>query len=105
MRFLRLSAIVVLLLAGFLVALPGVAEVVDSVVPDGDCAEPCPGDNSEGDCSSACDECTCCSRAMSALLIPAFVQNASRRIEIVAPAVPGERPLVLVKGVFHPPRV
>jgi hypothetical protein len=42
---------------------------------------------------------------MSALLMPVAGQNASNRIEIVTPAMPSERPLVLSRGVFHPPRV
>jgi len=102
--YLRFRLIVVVLLAVLLASLAGIAEVVEAASPEGDCSEPCPGDSSDGTCPSSCDECTCCPRASSALLLPFVVPSTTRRIEIVAPSIPALRPLVLSKGVFHPPR-
>ena len=104
MTYLRFSFIIVFLLAALVASLVGIAEVVEAASPEGDCSEPCPGDSSDGTCPSSCDECTCCPRASSALLLPFVVPNSTRKIEIVAPSIPALRPLVFSKGVFHPPR-
>ena len=104
MTYLRFRLVVVVLLAALLVSLVGIAEVVEAASPMEDCSEPCPSDSSDGTCPSSCDECTCCPRASSVLLLPVVVPNTTQKIEIVAPSIPALRPLVLSKGVFHPPR-
>jgi hypothetical protein len=99
----RLS-LVVLLLPCLLAVLPGVAEVVESMSPFGDCTESCPGDTADGKCSSNCDECTCCQRAMSAVIASSVPLGMPRSAETASAAIPASFPLGFAQGVFHPPR-
>ena len=103
-RSRRPGPVVVLLLIGVLAALPGVAEGIESTAPGDDCSEPCPGDSSDGKCTTSCDECGCCARAPSAVFVPLAGMGRPGRVEIATAAVPIRRPRVLARGVYHPPR-
>ena len=100
----RPSLVVVFLVAGLLVALPGVAEAVEATSAGRDCSEPCPGDTPDGKCPSSCDECTCCPRAMTSVVVSFAGPVAPRRVETLLFAIPSSVPFELAQGVFHPPR-
>ena len=96
---------VVVLLAGLVAGLPGVSDAVELAAPVDDCSEPCPGDTSEGQCSSSCDECTCCPRTMAAVFVAYVTPGTPRRIESARAGLPAWHPRVPAIDVFHPPRV
>ena len=104
MKPTRPSFVAALLLAGLLVALPGVAEVVEALSADCDCSEPCPGDTSDGNCPSSCDECTCCPRALTSVVVSFVGPYAPQSVETLRFGVPSAVPFELAQGVFHPPR-
>ena len=93
-----------LVLFGVLAALPGIAEGIEATSPSEDCSEPCPADSSDGKCSTSCDECECCARAPSAVFLSLHGPGKPTRIETADAARPVCLPLVLTKGVYHPPR-
>jgi len=104
-RFFRISCLVVLLVAGLLAALPGVAEGIESVIPGDDCAEECPADAADGKCGSSCDDCTCCTRALSADLLASLKPDRPGGIEAASHVLPTHTPPVFSNGIYHPPRV
>lgn len=104
MRFFRFSSFVVLLAAGLLASLPGIAEGIESVIPGDDCTEDCPADSADGKCSSSCDECSCCTRALSAVFLPCSGPGTPGRIEAASHVIPTRTPPVFSKGVYRPPR-
>lgn len=104
MKTRRGSLLVVVVVAGLLVALPGLAETVESMMPGDDCTDDCPADDADGKCGSSCDECTCCARTLAAVLLPSIGPGSPGRIDSDSPTGPVKTPLVLPQGVYHPPR-
>jgi hypothetical protein len=90
--------------ATLLGALPGIAEGIERAVPGDDCTEDCPADTADGECGNACDQCTCCPRAMSAVFLPNPGLGTPGLFETASPAILTRVPLALPEGVYHPPR-
>lgn len=100
----RSVVVAVMLLAALPAVLPGVVEAIESASLGGDCSRFCAGDGPDGDCSSSCTDCTCCQRAMSALLTFDPAQGSPAGIDGTFPIAPESLPLEIVAGIFHPPR-
>ena len=100
----RVRLLVVLLSAGLLAALPGVAETIERLPPGDDCTEDCPADAADGKCGTSCDQCACCARTMSAVLVPYPKLGSPWLLAAASPTVPIRTPLALPEGVYHPPR-
>ena len=104
MKSSRVSLLVVFLVTGLLVALPGIAEGVERMIPGDDCTDDCPADSADGKCGTSCDECTCCARTMIAVFKPYPSVGAPGQLDTASSSIPARVRLILTQGVYHPPR-
>ena len=103
-RLSRVSLLVILLAAGQLVALPGIAEGIETALPGDDCDDDCPADGDDGKCGTSCDQCTCCARSVIAVLLPSAATRTPGRVTNASPILATRTALVLPESVYRPPR-
>ena len=98
-----LTVLVLLLLVAVAAVQPGVAQLVEQGLHT-DCPADCRCDSPSGNCSSSCDDCTCCRGTIPAIAPWSEPRVAACEVSETLPAVAtrlsaGPRP-----QVYRPPR-